>query len=140
MKSVLRLSILFILSLFFSCGSEELVVPKQPADVALGFFNSITYGNVEALKENVCFNDQADEAIFNEYLERLFIPDTAKLRSSVYDAEYKVLSEKIEGDTAYAELEGMTVFGKTAKLKVRLLNCEGDWKVDGSQAVLQRID
>ena len=140
MKSVFRLFILFILSLFFSCGSEELVVPKQPADVALGFFNSITYGNVEALKENLCFNDQADEAIFNEYLERLFIPDTAKLRSSVYDAEYKVLSQKIEGDTAYAELEGMTVFGKTAKLKVRLLNCEGDWKVDGSQAVLQRID
>lgn len=129
------------LSLFsiVACGGSGTVdVRLKPSEVAMLFFNSINAGDIDNVKDNVCFDDPAEKKIFEEYLERLFIPGAGK-QSRDCNAGYVVLSEVISGDTANVELRGTTIADKTAKIKVRLLDREG-WKVDGSQAVLHRVE
>lgn len=115
-----------------------MAAPMQPGEVAILFFNSISSGDIDNVRSNVCFDEPVEQAIFDEYLERLFIPAEGRLHRG-HNADYVVVSEEILGDTANVELKGMTIVGKNTKIKVRLLNNEG-WKVDGSQAVLHRVE
>lgn len=135
--------LLFVAALFsaVSCGSDEAAVsrPDSPASVAVGFFNSIGACDIEGVRENISFSNPADKEIFDEYLERIFVPAAGK-QNLLNDSAYVVLSEEISGDTAYVELKAMTVVEKSARMKVRLLNGDGGWKVDGSQAVLHRAE
>ncbi|MBQ8694135.1 MAG: hypothetical protein IJ513_00640 [Bacteroidaceae bacterium] len=139
MKTVIRMFAALSIFSFVACGGNEPVVsPMQPGEVAILFFNSISSGDIDNVRSNVCFDEPAEQAIFDEYLERLFIPAEGR-QPRGHKADYVVVSEEILGDTANVELRGMTIAGKNTKIKVRLLNNEG-WKVDGSQAVLHRVE
>ena len=52
------------------------------------------------------------------------------------DADYKVVSEQIDGDVAYVELSGYTVLKQMTRFSVRLVKVDGAWKVDGDQSVI----
>ena len=52
------------------------------------------------------------------------------------DADYKVVSEQIDGDVAYVELSGYTVLKQMTRFNVRLVKVDGAWKVDGDQSVI----
>ena len=140
MKFILRKSVLsFMLLALVACGGARLKT-DAPGDVAVLFFSSITSGDVENVRDNVVFANEAEEQIFDTYLERLFVPNAGKLTPEGYDADFVVLSEEIAGDTAYVELKASSAVDKRVKMKVRLLNDGGKWKVDGSQAVLHRVE
>ncbi|MBQ2808872.1 MAG: hypothetical protein IJF06_07210 [Bacteroidaceae bacterium] len=128
-------------SFVVSCGSDGTVVSKlhSPSAVAVRFFNSISACDVENVKVNICFEDPAEQEIFDEYLERIFVPAAGK-QNLVNDSAYTVVSETVSGDTAYVELSAMTAVEKKVRMKVRLLNSDDGWKVDGSQAVLHRAE
>ena len=129
---------LSVLILVACGGGKEEAVLRQPGEVALLFFNSIISGDVDNVRDNVYFEDPADQAIFDEYLERIFIPRTGEIPRE-NNAGYVVITEEVSGDTAFVELKGVTIADKTARMKIRLLNSDG-WKVDGAQAVLHRVE
>ena len=140
MKSILRNSVLsLVLLALVACGGVHLT-SQGPGSVAVLFFSSITSGNVDDVRDNVVFANEAEEQIFDTYLERLFVPNAGKATPEGYDADFVVLSEEIVGDTAYVELKASSAVDKRVKMKVRLLNDGGKWKVDGSQAVLHRVE
>ena len=139
MKTINSFFVLLSMLCLVACGAKnEEVVQRQPGEVALLFFNSIISGDVDNVRDNVYFEDPAEQAIFDEYLERLFIPQIGKMPRE-NNAGYVVVAEEVLGDTAFVELKGMTIADKTAKMKIRLLNSDG-WKVDGAQAVLHRVE
>ena len=142
MKNRIPISVLLATTFFaISCGSDVVAVSKSdsPAAIAVHFFNSINACDIENVKANVCFDNPAEQEIFDEYLERIFVPAAGK-QNMVNDSVYAVVSETVSGDTAYVELCAMTAVEKKAKMKVRLLNSDVGWKVDGSQAVLHRVE
>lgn len=130
---------LLLLPVAVSCGKEE-AAPPTPGEIAVNFFSSITSGDVKAVRDNVVFRNAKEEQMFDSYLEKLFIPNVGKQAPRGHDAAYKIVSEEIKNDTAYVQLQANGVADKVVKMKVRLLNAEGVWKVDGSQAVLHRVD
>ena len=139
MRIIFRLFAALSIFFFAACGKNETAaVQMQPGEVAMLFFNSINSGDIDSVRENVCFDDPAEKEIFDDYLERLFIPEAGN-QSRDSNAAYVVAAQEISGDTANVDLKGTTIAGKTAKIKVRLLNRDG-WKVDGAQAVLHRVE
>lgn len=122
-----------------ACGGDEVRVDKtNPGDVAAQLFNSITSGNVEFVKENIHFDTKVDKQVFDKYLDMAVASDDYKERTANYKADYVVVSETVDADTAYVDLKGMSALGKMTTFNVRLLKVDGKWKVDGSQAVLHR--
>ena len=137
---MLRKSVLsFVFLALVACGGVQLST-QTPGEVAVLFFSSIASGNIDDVRDNVVFANDAEEQIFDTYLERLFVPDADKQTPEERDAAFTVSSEKIAGDTAYVELKASSAVDKNVKMKVRLLNDGGKWKVDGSQAVLHRVE
>ena len=140
MKYILRNSVLsLVLLALVACGGVQLT-SQGPGSVAVLFFSSITSGNVDDVRDNVVFANEAEEQIFEAYLESLFVPNAGKQTPDGHDADFVVSSEKIMGDTAFVELKASSVVDKRVKMKVRLLKDDGKWKVDGSQAVLHRVE
>ena len=122
-----------------SCGGDEVRVDKtNPGDVAAQLFNSITSGNVEFVKENIHFDTKVDKQVFDKYLDMAVASEDYKERTANYKADYVVVSETVDADTAHVDLKGMSALGKMTTFNVRLLKVDGKWKVDGSQAVLHR--
>ena len=117
-----------------SCGgestSEEIV---KPGDVAVQLFNAITSGDVQVVKDNIHFDSQVEKEVFYAVASQDY-----KERTAGYTANYEIVSDTITADTAFVKLKGMTALGKMTTFNVRLVRIEGDWKVDGSQAVLHR--
>ena len=139
MRYLFRTFMLLLLPVAVSCGKEE-AAPPTPGEIAVNFFSSITSGDVKAVRDNVVFRNAKEEQMFDSYLEKLFIPNVGKQAPRGHDAAYKIVSEEIKNDTAYVQLQANGAADKVVKMKVRLLNAEGVWKVDGSQAVLHRVD
>ena len=122
-----------------ACGGDEVLVDKtNPGDVAAQLFNSITSGNVEFVKENIHFDTKVDKQVFDKYLDMAVASEDYKERTANYKADYVVVSETVDADTAHVDLKGMSALGKMTTFNVRLLKVDGKWKVDGSQAVLHR--
>jgi hypothetical protein len=122
-----------------ACGEDEVRVDKtNPGDVAAQLFNSITSGNVEFVKENIHFDTKVDKQVFDKYLDMAVASEDYKERTANYKADYVVVSETVDADTAHVDLKGMSALGKMTTFNVRLLKVDGKWKVDGSQAVLHR--
>ena len=120
-------------------GGDEVRVDKtNPGDVAAQLFNSITSGNVEFVKENIHFDTKVDKQVFDKYLDMAVASEDYKERTANYKADYVVVSETVDADTAHVDLKGMSALGKMTTFNVRLLKVDGKWKVDGSQAVLHR--
>ena len=120
-------------------GGDEVRVDKtNPGDVAAQLFNSITSGNVEFVKENIHFDTKVDKQVFDKYLDMAVASEDYKERTAGYVADYAIVSETIDADTAHVDLKGMSALGKMTTFNVRLLKVDGKWKVDGSQAVLHR--
>ena len=122
-----------------ACGGEkEPVDTRKPGDVAVQLFNSITSGDTWFVKSNIHFNSQVEKEVFDEYLDMAVASDDYRERTAGYRADYKVVSEEVDADTAHVSLKGMSALGKMTTFNVRLIKVNGLWKVDGSQAVLHR--
>ena len=132
MKRYVFIVLMFALA-FVGCSK------KSPGEVAVLLFNSITQGDVENVKENIHFESDAEYGVFCEYLDMVVASDNFKARTKGYTADYAVLSESIEGDTARVELLGYTVLGQKTRFNVLLLKVDGEWKVDGDQAVIHGV-
>ena len=61
--------------------------------------------------------------------------DDYKQRTEGFTPDYKVTSEKIDGDKALVVLEGRGPLGNMLKIDVKLLSVDGKWKVDGDHGV-----
>jgi hypothetical protein len=140
MKNILRaLMIFLVLPAVVACNDVE-ELSRTPGEVAVLFFNSITACDVEGVRDNVIFDNEDEARIFDGFLEKFFVPDAAKPNPRGNDAGYTVILEKVDNDTAYVELQAMSAVDKQVKMTVRMLKDDGDWKVDGSQAVLHRVE
>lgn len=140
MKSVSKILVL-LLSVCAVVSCSTVSEPEvNPGKVALMFFNSLNNGDAEVVRESVCFDNEVDEKIFDDYLERMFIPEADTLHHVTPDSVYVLFGERVIGDTAFVELRATSAFGKQVTVEVRLLKHDGDWKVDGSQAVLHRVE
>ena len=132
-------AVVLLLSAMAACGGGGTTADtRKPGDVAAQLFNSITSGDVQFVKENIHFDSDVEKSVFDDYLDMAVASDDYKERTAGYTADYIIVSEEIDVDTAYVDLKGMTALGKMATFNVRLVRIEGMWKVDGSQAVLHR--
>ena len=127
-----RFFLMLLLSAFAMSGCKE----KAPGEVAVLLFNSITLGNADDVKENIYFSDLAEYEVFCQYLDMALDSDRFKTRTAGYNADYKVVSEQIDGDVAYVELSGYTVLKQMTRFNGRLVKVDGAWKVDGDQSVI----
>ena len=130
-----KLYFTLLLSLFAFVGCKE----KTPGEVAVMLFNSITVGDADVVKQNIHFKEIDEYEVFCEYLDMVVASDNFKNRTKGYTADYVAVSEVVDGDTAYVELLGYTVLKQKTRFNVRLLKIDGDWKVDGDQAVLNGV-
>ena len=122
-----------------ACGGDEVSVDtSKPGDVAAQLFNSITSGDVKFVKDNIHFYSENEKEVFDRYLDMAVASEDYKERTAGYVADYAIVSETIDADTAYVDLKGMSALGKMTTFNVRLIKVDGKWKVDGSQAVLHR--
>lgn len=128
------LSILLV-SFALSCGNR---VVCEPGEVAVELFNSLTSGEAEIVKRNIYFADEVEREFFGEYLDEAVASSDFAERTKGYTADYKVLSQSIQGDSAFVELRGVTVLGEMTRFNVLLVKVDGEWKVDGRFSVLQR--
>ena len=132
-------ALMFLSLAIVACGGDEVSVDtSKPGDVAAQLFNSITSGDVEFVKENIHFDTKVDKQVFDKYLDMAVASEDYKERTANYKADYVVVSETVDADTAHVDLKGMSALGKMTTFNVRLLKVDGKWKVDGSQAVLHR--
>lgn len=132
-------AVMALLSAMTACGGDTAPSDtRKPGDVAVQLFNSITSGDVQFVKENIHFDSEVEKSVFDDYLDMAVASDDYKERTAGYTADYVVVSDTITADTAFVKLKGMTALGKMTTFNVRLVRIDGDWKVDGSQAVLHR--
>ena len=122
--------LLFALLLLAGCSS------KSPGEVAVLLFNSITEGNVENVKENIHFSNSDEYDVFCEYLDMVVASDEYRSRTVGYKANYQVVSETVNGETAEVVLAGYTVLRQRTRFNVQLVKVNGEWKVNGDQSVL----
>ena len=67
MKTVIRMFAALSIFSFVACGGNEPVAaPMQPGEVAILFFNSISSGDIDNVRSNVCFDESAEQAIFDD--------------------------------------------------------------------------
>ena len=123
-----------VLAALVSCnGGNKIAV--APSQVALELYNGLTSGNVEAVTGNIHFEDSLDYNLFRDYFKMAVASDDYKQRTKDFKSNYKVVSEKIDGDVAVVALEGVGPLGNNLKINVRLVAVNGSWKVDGNHGV-----
>lgn len=132
-------AVVALVSAVAACGGESAPAETvKPGEVAVQLFNAITSGDVQVVKDNIHFDSQIEKEVFDEYLDMAVASQDYKERTAGYTANYEIVSDTITADTAFVKLKGMTALGKMTTFNVRLVRIDGDWKVDGSQAVLHR--
>lgn len=134
-RGTLFSSIFVTLFMLVSCSSTP---EREPAEVAVQLFNSLTSGDVQYVKDNIYFADAVEREVFNEYLDMAVESEDFAERTKGYTADYRVLSQSVHSDSAFVELRGYTVLGQMTRFKVLLVKVDGCWKVDGRSAVLTR--
>lgn len=141
MKSVKYIIIVATLAFsFFSCGNANSNAgvsenAEAPSVVALTLYKGITSGDVKGVTENIYFVDSLDFNVFRDYFMMAVASDDYKERTKGFTPNYKVTSEKIDGDKAFVVLEGRGPLGNMLKIDVKLLLVDGRWKVDGNHGV-----
>ena len=101
-------------------------------------FNSLTDGDVETVHANIHFPNEIEQETFFTYYDMAIDSEDFKSRTEGYRADYRAVSEKIDGDSAYVELVGQTVLGESTRFTVLLRIVDGWWKVDGPYSVFHR--
>lgn len=133
-KEMKRIFLVFvILFSFMSCEKEAM-----PGEVAVRLFNGLTSGDAAAVKENIYFADRIEYDTFCAYLDMAYDSKDFAERTKGYKADYKVLSEDINGDSAYVVLLGKTVLAQNTRFNVLMVRTDGRWKVDGRFSVFHR--
>ncbi|MBE6302799.1 MAG: DUF4878 domain-containing protein [Bacteroidales bacterium] len=142
MKSVKYIILVATLAFsFFSCGNVNNGADgnsEAPSVVALTLFKGLTSGDVKAVTENIYFVDSLDFNVFRDYFMMAVASDDYKERTEGFVPDYKVASEKIDGDKALVVLEGRGPLGNMLKIDVKLVSVDGRWKVDGDHGVFHR--
>lgn len=135
-KSFLCVAI-FALTLFScaNCGGSANGNSESPSAVALTLYKGLTSGDVKGVTENICFAQQSDYKVFCDYFNMAVASNDYKQRTEGFIPDYKVTSEKINGDKAFVVLEGRGPLGNMLKIDVKLLLVDGQWKVDGDHGV-----
>ena len=122
----------------FSCGNVNTNVngeAEAPSVVALTLYRGLTSGDVEGVTGNIYFSDSIAAAVFSDYFKMAVASNDYKQRTKGFVPNYKVTSEKINGDKAFVVLEGVGPLGNMLKIDVKLLLVDGYWKVDGEHGV-----
>lgn len=122
-----------ILCLLLSCTKKA-----TPGEVAVLLFNALTSGEVQTVKSNIYFADKVERSAFYAYLDMARDSKDFAERTKGYKADYRVVSEEIEGDSAYVVLLGRTVLAQDTRFNVLMVKVDGEWKVDGRFSVLHR--
>ena len=137
MKSIKYLFFVATFLVFsLSCSNNQVnSVEETPSVVALKLYKGLTSGDVKAVTENIYFVDTLDYSVFRDYFEIAVASPDYKQRTQGFKADYKVVSEKIDGDKAFVVLAGKGPLGNMLKIDVKLLLVEGRWKVDGNHGV-----
>lgn len=107
----------------------------SPSDIALTLYNGLTSGDVKAVTENIYFKEQLDYNVFRDYFQMAVSNADYKERTKNFTPNYKVTSERIDGNEATVMLEGIGPLGNMLKITVKLLLIDGRWKVDGNHGV-----
>lgn len=129
-----RIPIIFSLLFFlYSCADRP-----APGEVAVSLFNALTSGEAQVVRDNIYFADDVERNAFGEYLDMAFRSEDFAERTRDYRADYKVVSEVVNGDSAHVVLVGKTVLKQQTRFTVLLVNVDGCWKVDGRYSVLHR--
>ena len=122
-----------ILLLLVSCERKA-----APGEIAVLLFNALTSGEAQVVRENIYFADKVERSAFYAYLDMAYDSKDFAERTKDYKADYKVVSENIEGDSAYVVLKGRTVLEQDTRFNVLMVKVDGEWKVDGRFSVLHR--
>lgn len=107
----------------------------SPSAVALTLYKGLTSGDVKGVTENIHFVDSIDYGVFCDYFKMAVASNDYKERTKGFTPDYKVTSEKIDGDKAFVVLEGRGPLGNMLKIDVQLVSVDGRWKVDGNHGV-----
>lgn len=134
MKRIKHILLSAIIILIASCKPDNNTA-TTPGEVAVTLFTAITSGDVQYVKDNICFADSSTYAVFSDYLDIAVASEQYKKKTSASKAEYHVAEENIDGDVAMVVLSGITPLGQPTKITVKLLNVDGAWKVDGEHGV-----
>lgn len=118
-----------------SDGTARVKAENSPSVVALTLYKGLTSGDVKAVTENIHFKEQLDYNVFRDYFEMAVANEDYKKRTRDFTADYKVTSEKVDGNEATVLLEGVGPLGNMLKITVKLLLVDGCWKVDGNHGV-----
>lgn len=132
------LSYFLCLFVVVACNNEqknERKYAETPSEVAIKLYNGLTSGNVKAVTENIHFQDSLDYNVFRDYFEMAAASEDYKKRTKNFNADYKVVSEKINGEEALVGLEGIGPLGNMLKINVKLIMIGDKWKVDGNHGV-----
>lgn len=128
---------MFALSLL-SCGNGNNSAngdSESPSAVALTLYKGLTSGDVKGVTENIYFAQKSDYKVFCDYFNMAVASDDYKQRTEGFTPDYKVTTEKVDGDKAFVVLEGRGPLGNMLKIDVKLVSVDGQWKVDGDHGV-----
>ena len=129
---------LLLSALVTSCADTENKVDRSaeaPSVVALKLYKGLTTGDVKVVNDNIFFQNKIDSTVFRDYFAMAVASKDYQKRTAGFNADYKVVSEKINGDEAVVGLEGMGPLGNYLKINVKLKLIDGFWKVDGNHGV-----
>ncbi|MBE6267950.1 MAG: DUF4878 domain-containing protein [Bacteroidales bacterium] len=135
MRKFCVLSLLAVSTVMFFVACSGKKYDNTPSDVALTLYTGLTSGDVAAVTENIYFQDSLDYNVFSDYFKMAVASEDYKARTSGFKADYKVVSEKIDGGEATVALEGVGPLGNMLKINVKLLLIDNKWKVDGNHGV-----
>ena len=121
-----------------SVAAFEQTLHESPSQVAVALFNALTNGDRFVVESNIHFPNRDEGETFMAYYDMALESDDFKQRTDGYTADYRAVSESVDGDSAYVELVGKTVLGEDTRFTVLLVHVEGWWKVDGPYSVLHR--
>lgn len=141
MKFLRNIFFVLLLSALGACAGqgaakqEAQVVGASPSEVAVTLYTGLTSGDVKAVIENIYFTNSIDSNVFRDYFEMAVASSDYKKRTEGFKAQYKAVSETIDGEDAVVALEGMGPLGNFLKINVKLHLIDGHWKVDGHHGV-----
>ena len=102
----------------------------------MSLFNALTSGEAQIVRDNIYFADNVERSAFYAYLDMAYDSKDFAERTKGYKADYKVVSEKIDGDSAFVVLLGKTALAQDTRFNVLMVKIDGEWKVDGRFSVL----
>jgi hypothetical protein len=129
-----------VMCVMLSCTGKSGTVEtdQNPGEVAVAVFNALTSGDVQVVKDNIYFPDEIETISFGKYLDMAVASEKFAERTKGYDADYRIISEKIDGDSAHVVLAGMTALKQKTRFNVLVIKIDGKWKVDGHFSVFHR--